>query len=99
MRGKRSKDLKAFCLSRQTMNRTIQAVYSDGQIRPLEPLELAEGTSLTIVVDVSAGGQEEKSTERRADPLAMIGDIADDLGPPDLAANLDHYLYGTAKRQ
>jgi len=78
------------------MTRTIQAIYNDGQICPLEPLDLPEGASLQIVVDVPSAVGEETSSSRRADPLALIGDIADDLGPPDLATNLDHYLYGTA---
>jgi hypothetical protein len=31
--------------------------------------------------------------EPEEDPLAKIWEIAEDIGPPDLASNLDHYLY------
>jgi hypothetical protein len=75
------------------MTKSIPAVFRNGQIRPLVPLDLPEDTPLEIVVpseDLEAGG-----STIEADPLATIGEIAEDLGPPDLSRRLDHYLYGT----
>jgi hypothetical protein len=31
------------------------------------------------------------------DPVFLMGDLAEDMGMPDLAANIDHYLYGHPK--
>ena len=33
----------------------------------------------------------------KLDPVFTIGDLAIDLGIPDLARNIDHYLYGHPK--
>lgn len=32
------------------MNKTIEAIYEHGLIRPLEPLDVAEGTRLDVIV-------------------------------------------------
>ena len=72
------------------MRRLIPAIFSEGKVQPLEPLDLPEDTRVTIVVEdgapAGAGG---------ADPMATICEIARDIGPADLAANLDLYLYGS----
>jgi len=79
------------------MARRINALYKDGEVRPLEPVNLPDETRLTIVVvDGSDKAKELPVSVRRVDPLATLHLIAEDAGPPDLATNLDHYLYGTS---
>ena len=68
------------------MKRLVPGIFSAGKVRPLEPLNLPEDTRVTIVVEDGA---------RSADPMATICEIARDIGPADLAANLDLYLYGS----
>ena len=55
-----------------------------------------EGAEVTVnLVDSPANG---RSKSRRPGGLSsVIGAIKD--SPPDLSTNLDHYLYGTAKRK
>lgn len=81
------------------MSRVVEAIFKDGEVRPLEPLDLPDETRLTIIIeqadepDVKAGAPGER------DPLATIYEIAEDAGPADLSVNLDHYLYGLPKQQ
>lgn len=78
------------------MTRAIPAVFRDGQVRPLVPLDLPENTRLEIVV-LSQGLDAQLKCD--ADPLASLGDIAADLGPTDLARRLDCYLYGMPREE
>lgn len=52
------------------MSKTIEAVYEQGVLRPLEPLRLAEGTRLDIILvtDDEAGG--------RRSPADILAEIA-----------------------
>ncbi len=68
------------------MSQTIDAVVKNGQVEPLQPLNLPDGTLVKIVV--------EERGAISADPLATLPEIAEDIGPPDLATHLDEYLYG-----
>ncbi len=79
------------------MTKTIQAIYSDGQIRPLEPLELPDGTSLQIVVDVpSAAGKpgQQGSSEAAWDVFRSLGSDAQPGRLADPSIKHDRYLYG-----
>ncbi|HZT60856.1 MAG TPA: antitoxin family protein [Pyrinomonadaceae bacterium] len=77
------------------MSRVVDAIFKDGEIRPLEPLDLPDETRLRILIEEEAHGV---GASRPLDPLATIYEIAEDAGPEDLSVNLDHYLYGTPKR-
>ncbi len=56
----------------------------------LEPgTSLPEGTSVKVEPDPVPAPED--------DPLWHIPDLAVDTGIPDLAANIDHYLYGHPK--
>ncbi len=33
------------------MSRSVSAIFKDGEVRPLEPLDLPDETRLTIVID------------------------------------------------
>ena len=74
----------------QRMKRLVPGIYYAGKVQPLEPLDLPEDTRVTIVVEDGA-----PAGSHSPDPMATIWEIARDIGPPDLAANLDRYLYGS----
>jgi predicted DNA-binding antitoxin AbrB/MazE fold protein len=74
----------------------VDAIFKDGEIRPLEPLDLPDETRLRILIEEEEA--QDVDGVRLLDPLATIYEIAEDAGPPDLSVNLDHYIYGTPKR-
>jgi hypothetical protein len=76
------------------MKRTIDGIVKDGQVHPLEPLELPDDTPVKIVVDEPASPRQ----AARTDPMSNIYELAQDLGPEDLASNLERYLYGKGER-
>lgn len=76
------------------MKRTIDGIFKNGQIRPLEPLELPEDTRVKIVVEEPGS----PTQAGRSDPMAKIYELAQDLGPEDLATNLERYLYRRGDR-
>jgi putative transcriptional regulator len=52
-----------------------------------------------ILEYVPAEGNKRKTDEKEAiDPIYTIYEIAEESGIPDLATNIDHYLYGLPKR-
>lgn len=72
------------------MTRTITAHFDGKVIVPDEVVELPVGQSLRLQLEL---------VENRA-PFADLLDFAADLpdAPSDLAAQHDHYLYGTPKK-
>lgn len=58
------------------MSKTIKAIYENGVLRPLEPVELAEGTQVTI--DISEKLTEEE-IQRRLDALRQLVDAFADI--------------------
>lgn len=82
------------------MTKTIQAIYSDGEIRPLEPLELPEGTSLQIVVDVpdaASKPDEPRTSEAAWDVFRSLGRDARPGKLVDPSIEHDRYFYGKQK--
>lgn len=74
------------------MTKTIKVVYEHGVLRPLEPIEgVPEQQPLTVTVEV-----EEYETLEDDPILGVIGICQG--GPPDGAAQHDHYIYGSPKR-
>lgn len=63
---------------------TVEAVYENGVFRPVQRIDLKEGTVVEVIVD-------------DADSALSIPDLAFDLGIVDLSVNVDHYLYGLPK--
>lgn len=60
----------------------------------LDPgVELPEGAVVRVVVE-PAGELQASSGD---DPLSRMADLAVETGIPDLATNVDHYLYGHPK--
>ena len=73
------------------MVRTIAAHFDGKAIIPDEPLDLPEGQPLRIRLETPDG-----PAARFAGLLAFAADLPD--APPDLAAQHNHYLYGSPKR-
>ena len=65
----------------------------------LEPgVKLPEGMSVRVEATPEPAAEPTPgSTRVEDDPLWGIPDLAVDTGIPDLAVNLDHYLYGHPK--
>ena len=73
------------------MARTIVAHFDGRVIVPDEDVELPVGQPLRLQIELASG-----SAPRFADLLSFGADLPD--APPDLAAQHDHYLYGSLKR-
>jgi hypothetical protein len=59
----------------------------------LEPgAKLAEGTAVRVEPEAAAA-----KNASELDPIWKIGELAVPTGIPDLATNMDHYLYGHPK--
>ena len=71
------------------MSARIEAVFEGGVFRPLQPIDLAEGERVQLTV----------ASAREMDPAFDLTDLAIDTGIPDLARNIDHYLYGLPKQE
>lgn len=56
-------------------------------------MKLPEGALVQIELVPGAGS----APEPAADPLLEMTSLAADTGIPDLATNIDHYLYGHPK--
>jgi predicted DNA-binding antitoxin AbrB/MazE fold protein len=81
------------------MTKSIQAVFTDGHIRPLQPLELPEGTSLRILVDapVSEENVEQPSACASKASWELFRSLGRDAQPGPLvnpSVEHDRHLYG-----
>ena len=70
----------------ETMTKQVEAVYEQGRLRPLEPLELPEGTRLRIVVMTS---EETNAQGSSAEALAEIAALPLE-GASDHFSGRDH---------
>jgi hypothetical protein len=60
----------------------------------LDPgVELPEGAVVRVELELAA----EPQASSAEDPLSRMADLAVETGIPDLATNVDHYLYGHPK--
>lgn len=82
----------------------VDAIYDQGVLRPVAPLALPQGARVQLRVEENASdsGQASEQAEDALPTLlerlsGFVGTV-DNL-PPDASVNLDHYLYGTPKRQ
>ena len=86
------------------MTTTVRATYANGVFTPKEPVDLDEGTEVTVSMnDTSHTSQDGAEGTGRA-LLQLIEELhastpADkrDDRPPDLAENYKRYLYGHPK--
>jgi predicted DNA-binding antitoxin AbrB/MazE fold protein len=73
---------------------TVEAVYEDGVLKPAEPLPLKEHEKVRVTVERARPPIWERIAALTADaPAEELAKL-----PPDGAAEIDHYLYGSPKR-
>jgi len=65
----------------------------------LEPeVKLPEGARVRVEPEAVPPIPEQRATaDKELDPVWRMSELATDTGIPDLAVNLDHYLYGHPK--
>ena len=91
------------------MTITIEATYEDGVLKPARPLPFDEHAQVRVTVveqvekvQMASDHAAEPSIARLAEEIAArarsLPPGALDSLPDDLAAEHDHYLYGTPKR-
>ena len=73
---------------------TIEAVYENGVLKPMQPLPFKEHEKVTLTVVPARPSLTEWIAARAA---ALPPEVLDRL-PPDGASQHDHYIYGTPKR-
>ncbi len=82
-------------MRRCQMQQTLVVIFDGEVFRPEEPIDLQPNVRYEITVtSVTEAGQHENDSR----PLRRYAALAQDLGIEDLAAQHDHYLYGTPKR-
>ncbi len=86
------------------MATTVKATYANGVFTPQEPVDLEEGTEVTVSMD---GAQREWADHAGGDGASLL-DLIEELHtsalarepgerPVDLAEHYKHYLYGHPK--
>ena len=79
----------------------IRARFSEGMLRPLEPLDLEEGAEVTVSIeDGQTSASEPESILEMFERLrkSVPPETWDNL-PTDLVKNKKHYLYGHPKEE
>jgi predicted DNA-binding antitoxin AbrB/MazE fold protein len=73
---------------------TIRAVYQDGVFRPLQPLEITEGTEVEVTVPKKR--KQPPSPEEVIERLLRISDMPSEGKGPFSGEDHDKILYGEA---
>jgi hypothetical protein len=73
------------------MSVTIDAVYENGVLRPLGPLQLSEHQHVRVIVDVSAAQDAGAGAPPQDDPLV---NVRAHTGIADLAEHFGDYRFG-----
>ncbi len=73
------------------MPKTIEAIYENGVLKPLEKVDIPEHKKLKIILEDKI-----EFTATGKFSLAGIIDIAKDCSDTDLSIHHDKYLYGEA---
>ena len=76
------------------MTLTVEAIYENGVLKPIQPLPFKEHERVTLTVQRARRSLAEEIASRGR---ALPQEILDRL-PADGASQHDHYIYGTAKR-
>jgi predicted DNA-binding antitoxin AbrB/MazE fold protein len=79
----------------------VHAIYENGVFRPTEPIELPERCQVELLIHQPIPTNSRRSPEA---PLAQLAALAaahpeNPELPIDLAAQHDHYLYGSARSE
>ena len=80
------------------MTTTVKAVYENGVFRPVNPIDLPEGTPVEFTLTMEDGLPDAAATAAAMARIAALpheGDASDQF----VSENHDHYLYGAPKRQ
>jgi len=80
----------------------FEGVVKDGVIVAPPGVHLPEGAKVTVeILSESSESPDTDATPKDADdeidPIWRMAELAMDTGIPDLAVNIDHYLYGHPK--
>jgi len=89
-----------FRMASCNMTKSIQAVFTDGHIRPLQPLELPEGTSLRILVDAPLSEEHVEQPSASNASWELFRSLGRDAQPGrlvDPSVEHDRHLYGQQK--
>ena len=71
-----------------------QGTVQNGVVVFENGVQLPEGTRVRVELIKEERPQEKQSPKDDIDIVFRMGDYAIDTGIPDLATNVDHYLYG-----
>lgn len=74
------------------MQETIQAVYENGVIKPLQEVHLREHEKLTVTISKTKPARKEKVAHPA---MGLVGIFDSSIG--DLSKEHDEYLYGWKK--
>jgi hypothetical protein len=77
------------------MRQSVRVLFDGKVFLPQEPVDLEPNARYDITIEPVAETPNAQEVER---PLRRYAALAQDLGVSDLAAQHDHYLYGTPKR-
>ena len=69
---------------------TIEAIYENGVLRPIQPLDLEDGENVTLTL--------QKRNKDIEDALSILELAQETDLPADFATNVDYYLYGLPKQ-
>ncbi|MEA5517578.1 antitoxin family protein [Limnoraphis robusta] len=73
------------------MTYTLQAIYEQGMLRLMQPVDLPEGTSVKVIITANDSTQEEKNP---ADILAQIAALPLESEPENISGrDHDRILY------
>lgn len=81
----------------EAMTRSVAVIYDGNVFRPVEPVDLPPNTRGRVTIDDQEGQEPPSAAPPRSVRRILERARALDL-PADLAAQHDHYLYGTPKR-
>jgi hypothetical protein len=73
----------------------LQGVIQNGVVVFTGPVQLPDGTP--VRVEALSEQHQTQPTDHDNDPIFRMAELAVDTGIPDLATNIDHYLYGHPK--
>lgn len=68
----------------------IRAIYSDGVLRPLKPLDLKENEEVQLIIITR---DDAALAKRQREALMKVSGIGHS-GQTDISENVDKYLYG-----
>ena len=78
---------------------TVNATFDGSVFVPESPVDLPVGFTLQIPLPSTASKPEERSGRPLMDLLKVLESLPENPDwPPDGAAQIDHYLYGTPKK-